>query len=66
MIFGIGFGGWFVIKEIQQVNIVEEDIFPIIIDNDINKQDKLAQDLGDKTTNNSSQIFFQIFRWSNC
>ena len=42
LIFGVGFGGWFVMKEIQQVNIVEEDIFPIIIDNDINKQDKLA------------------------
>ena len=59
LIFGIGFGGWFVINEIQQVNIVEEDIFPIIIDNDINKQDKLAQDLGDKTTNNSGHFFFK-------
>jgi hypothetical protein len=59
LIFGLGFGGRFVIKEIQQVNIVDEDIFPIIIDNDINKQDKLVQDLGDKTTNNSGQIFFK-------
>ena len=59
LIFGLGFGGRFVIKEIQQVNIVDEDIFPIIIDNDINKQDKLVQDLGDKTINNSGQIFFK-------
>ena len=31
LIFGVGFGGWFVMQEIQQVHIVEEDIFPIII-----------------------------------
>ena len=59
LISGIGFGGWFVMKEIQQVNIVEEDIFPIIIDDGIIKQDKLALAAGKKATNNSVQIFFK-------
>ena len=59
LIFGIGLGGWFVMKEIQQVKIVGEDIFPIIIDDGINKQDKFTQVLVDKLANNSGQIFFK-------
>lgn len=59
MIFGLGFGVWFVIREIQQVNIVEEDIFPIIVEDSPQKKIKSLQVLGEKTTQNPEQLFFK-------
>ena len=59
LICGVGFGGWFVMQEIQQVHIVEEDIFPIITDNGINELDDSAQIISDVTTHDSSQFFFK-------
>lgn len=59
MIFGLSFGGWFVIREIQQVNIVEEDIFPIIVEDDAQKQITSIQVMNEKIIHNSEQFFFK-------